>query len=415
MGEPTELRCVNCGQLFPPWSLDYACPDCGPDKGSLEVLYNYRALGRRLTPKSFAETQQHSLWRYEELLPMGREHAVSLRSGGTPLYSCRTLAAELGLRGLWTKDDGLNPTGSCKDRSTAVAMAAARKLGRASCSCASTGNAAVSLAGFCASAGMPGFVFVPETISRPKIAQLRAFGVLVFAVEGTYEQTYELCSEASAKYDWFNRSAAVNPMNVEGEKTAAFELWEQLGGELPEYVVTPVGDGSFISGLCKGFRELVQVELAASTPAVFGVQAEGAAAVAHAFARHKQGQTILPATEPAQTIADSINVGRPRDVLRAVRSVAETDGDFVTVSDAEINEAAQEIARRVGVFAEPAAAASYAGLLRLLDRADIPAQARVAVMVTGSGLKDAGDYLDGLPGPIVVPPHLEALAEHLDL
>lgn len=415
MGEPTAFRCVSCGETFDPWAVEYTCPSCGPLKGTLEVLYDYRALARRLTPKTFAETQQHSLWRYEELLPVGREHAVNLRAGYTPLYACRTLAIELGLRGLWIKDDSLNPTASYKDRATAITTGAARKLGRAACSCASTGNAATSLAGFCASAGMPCFIFVPGTAPRPKLAQLKAFGAVVFAVDGTYDQAFDLCAEASTKFDWFNRSAAVNPMNVEGKKTGALELWEQLGGELPDYVVVSVGDGSVIAGLCKGFQELVEIELADRMPAVFGVQAEGAPAVAHAFTRHTQGQPIVPAEEPAQTLADSISVGHPRDVVKAVRYVADTGGGFVTVSDAEIAESGQELARRVGVFAEPAAAASYAGLLRLLDAGDVPPDARVAVFITGSGLKDPESMLHGLPAPTKIPPELEALEEHLDL
>ncbi|MFO8034046.1 MAG: threonine synthase [Candidatus Bipolaricaulota bacterium] len=415
MGEPIEFRCVSCGETFAPWTVEYTCPSCGPLKGTLEVLYDYRALGRRLTPKSFAEVHQHSLWRYEELLPLGREHAVNLRAGGTPLYACRTLAVELGLRGLWIKDDSLNPTASCKDRATAVTTAAARKLGRAACSCASTGNAATSLAGFCASAGMPCFIFLPESASRPKIAQLQAFGAVVFAIDGTYDQAFDLCAEASTKFDWFNRSPAVNPMNVEGTKTAALELWEQLGGELPEYVIVPVGDGSVISGLCKAFRELVKVELAEQVPAVFGVQAEGAPAVAQAFARHVRGDPALPAEAAAQTVADSIDVARPRDVVKAVRYVAETGGGFVTVPDPEILEAGQELARRVGVFAEPAAAAAYAGLLRLLDAGDVPSQARVAVLITGSGLKDPESTLRGHPTPTVISPDLPALEEHLQL
>ncbi len=415
MGEPTQFRCVSCGELFAPWTVEYTCPTCGPLAGTLEVLYDYRSLGRRLTPKSFAETHQHSLWRYEELLPLGREHAVNLRAGNTPLYACRTLAAELGLRGLWIKDDSLNPTASYKDRATAITAAAARKLGRAACSCASTGNAATSLAGFCASAGMPCFIFVPQSAPRPKVAQLQAFGSVVFAVDGTYDQAFDLCAEASAKFDWFNRSAAINPMNVEGKKTGALELWEQLGGELPEFAVVAVGDGSIISGLCKGFQELVKVELADHVPAVFGIQAEGAAAIAHAFARHGQGEPILPAQGPANTIADSIGVGHPRDVVKAVHYAAETGGRVLTVPDTEILEAGQELARRVGVFAEPAAAAAYAGLLRLLDAGHIPSQAKVAVFITGSGLKDPEGILEGLPRPEVIQPDLLALEERLEL
>ena len=413
MGEPVAFRCVSCGRQYEPWSVDYTCPRCGPRAGTLEVIYDYKSLGRRLTPASFAETRRPSLWRYEELLPTGVEHAVSLRAGWTPTYACRTLAAELGLSALWVKDDSLNPTASYKDRATAVAVAAARKLGREACSCASTGNAATSLAGFCASAGIPCHIFVPKDAPKPKVAQLIAFGALVFAVDGTYDQAFDLCSEASARFGWYNRSAAINPMNVEGKKTGALELWEQLEGKIPDYVLVPVGDGSVISGIAKGFSELVWLGLAERTPKVYGVQASGAAAIAHAFQRHLRGDPILPADESAETVADSIKVGKPRDVVKAVRYVAATGGGFVTVEDEEILAAGQALPRRIGVFAEPAAAAAYAGLLSLLRSGVIPEGASAAVFITGSGLKDPEGVLRGLPGPTLIPPELQAVERTL--
>lgn len=391
------------------WSVTYLCPHCGPVAGTLEVLYDYRLLARKLSPASFAETNQPSIWRYEELLPVGIEHALSLRAGGTPVYRSRTLAAELGLGGLWLKDDSLNATASYKDRATAVAVAAARKLGRGACACASTGNAATSLAGFCAAAGLPCFIFVPKTAPRPKVAQLIAFGAMVFAVDGTYDQAYDLCAQACETFGWYNRSAAINPMNVEGKKTGAFELWEQMGRDLPDYVLVAVGDGSVIAGLCKGFGELRELAFTDRVPAVFGVQAQGASAVSDAFARHLRGEPILPAEAPASTMADSIQVGRPRDVVKAVRYVHETEGGFVTVGDTEIRSAGQELARQAGVFCEPAAAAAYAGLLRLRDAEEIPTEARVAVFLTGSGLKDPENLLGGLAGPETIPPELDAV------
>lgn len=411
MGEPVAFRCVTCGREYKPWSLQYTCPRCGPLAGTLEVLYDYRTLARRLTPASFAETHRGTLWRYEELLPVGEEHAVPLRVGWTPVYAVPTLASELGLGALWIKDDGLNPTASYKDRATAVTVAVAQKLGKGAMTCASTGNAATSLAGFCARAGIPCYIFVPKTAPRPKVAQLLAYGAMVFAVDGTYDVAFDLCTEASERFGWYNRSAALNPMNVEGKKTGALELWEGLRGEVPDFVLVAVGDGSVISGICKGFRELVQVGLAPRTPRVYGVQAQGAAAVAHAFARHARGEPILPAEEGAETLADSIRVGKPRDVVKAVKYVAESSGGFVTVSDEEVVAAAWELSRRVGVFAEPAAAAPYAGLLHLRQDETIPSDAKVALFVTGSGLKDPEGMLQGLPPPVVIPPKLEKVAE----
>jgi threonine synthase len=375
-------------------------------RGTLEVLYDYGALSRKLSPLSFAQTRRFSLWRYEEVLPVGFEYAVDLRAGWTPLYARPELAAELGLAGLWIKDDSLNPTGSYKDRATAVVIAAARYLSRSALTCASTGNTASSVAGFCAAAGIPAYIFVPERTPRPKVAQLLAFGATVFAVEGDYSHAQKLCEEARDRFGWYDRSDGVSPINAEGKKTGAYEIWEQLGGKVPDCVLVSVGDGSVISGICKGFFELRELGLAETVPKVFGVQAQGAAAVAYAFARHKRGEEILPAEGPAETFADSICVGNPKDVVKAVTYVDRTGGGFVTVSDEEILGAVGELARKVGVFAEPAAAASYAGLLALLRVGAIPEGAKVTLVITGSGLKDPEGALRAAGEPLRVPPEI---------
>ena len=409
MGQPVAFRCVGCGREYEPWSLDYHCSRCGPVSGPLEVVYDLRGLASRLTPSSFAETRRPSLWRYEELLPVGIEHSVPLRAGWTPLYSRPELAAELGLAALWIKDDSLNPTASYKDRATAVVIAAARYLGRAALTCASTGNTASSVAGFCAAAGMPAYIFVPEKTPRPKIAQLLAFGATVFAVEGDYSHAQRLCEEARDRFGWYDRSDGVSPINAEGKKTGAYEIWEQLDGKVPEYLLVAVGDGSVISGICKGFLELEELGLAEAVPRVYGVQAKGAAAVARAFARMKRGEGILPAEGPAETLADSICVGNPKDVVKAVTYVDRTGGGFVTVSDDEIVGAVGELARKAGVFAEPAAAASYAGLIALLSSGEIPEGARAALVITGSGLKDPEGALRAVGEPLKVPPDIAAV------
>lgn len=413
MGEPTAFRCIGCGKEFDPWSVDYHCPHCGPTSGGIEVLYEYRTLARRLGPGVFAETRRHSLWRYEALLPLSAEYAVPLRAGWTPLYDCPLLAAELGLGRLWIKDDSQHPTASCKDRGTAVAVAAGRMLEKEAMVCASTGNAATSLAGFSAAAGFPCYIFVPKGAPRAKVAQLLAFGAVVFAVDGTYDQAWDLALKASQRFGWYNRSDGLNPMVVEGNKTAALEIWEELHGDLPDFALVAVGDGSVVAGICKGFQELVEIGLGERVPRVYGVQAEGATAVAHAFSRYVEGQPILPAEEKAETVADSIRVGKPRDVVRAVRYVAETEGGFAAATDEEIVAGAKELARRVGVFAEPSGAAPYAGLVRLLQEGVIPEGARVVLLVTGSGLKDPEGALRGLPEPMIIPPNLEAVEEVL--
>ncbi len=414
MGEPTSFRCLGCRREYGPWTVDHVCPRCGPVAGALEVLYDYHLLGRRLSPGAFPEARQLSLWRYEPLLPLSAEYAVPLRAGWTPLYACPILAAELGLGSLWVKDDTVNPTASCKDRGTAVTVAAARKLGRGALVCASTGNAATSTAGFCAAAGIPCYIFVPRTAPRAKLAQLLAFGAIVFPVDGTYGEAYDLANQAAEKFGWYNRSDGQNPMVVEGNKTAALEVWEELNRDLPDFALVAAGDGSVVAGIAKGFEELVKVGLAERAPRVYGVQATGAAAIAHAFARYQEGKPVLPAESGAETIADSIRVGKPQDALRAVLAVAETEGGFVTVTDEEIVGASQELARRTGVFVEPSGAAPYAGLLRLLSDGTIPPRARVVLFATGSGLKDPEGALRGVEMPEVIPPTMEAVAKAVE-
>ncbi|MGB9758113.1 MAG: threonine synthase [Candidatus Bipolaricaulaceae bacterium] len=405
MAEPKSFRCVTCGWEFAAWSVDYFCPRCGFPAGNLEVLYDYAQVSR-----SFPKPSGFSLWRYGGLLPVGEEHAVRLRAGGTPLYSWPAAAEELGLRGVWIKDDSLQPTASCKDRGTAVAVAVARKLGRKALSCASTGNAASSLAGFCAAGGIPCYIFVPKNAPAPKIAQLLAFGAHVFRVDGTYDQAFALALAASQEFGWYNRSDGLNPMVVEGNKTVAFEIWEELG-DVPEAVVVAVGDGAVVAGVCKGFLELKEAGLSPRVPRVFGVQAEGAAAVAHAFDRFRRGEPILPAEEPAETLADSIRVGKPADVVKAVKYVAKTGGGFVTVSDPELLSAAWELARKTGVFAEPSGAAPYAALLRLRKEGVFGEKDRVVLIVTGSGLKDPQGVTRALPEPPVIRPDLQSVRE----
>jgi len=405
VAEPLGLRCLSCGREFAAWSLDYFCPSCGFPAGSLEVLYDYGELS-----EPFPQKEKVSLWRYEALLPVGGDLAPSLRAGFTPLYPAPKLAQELGLRALWIKDDTLHPTGSCKDRGTAVVVAVAKKLGRKALSCASTGNAAASLAGFAAACGFPCYIFVPKAAPRPKIAQLLAFGAQVFRVDGSYDQAFELALAASQEFGWYNRSDGLNPMVVEGNKTVSFEIWEEIG-DIPEAVVVAAGDGAIVAGVCKGFLELKRAGIVERVPKVFGVQAEGAAAIAHAFSRFLSGKSILPAEEPAQTIADSICVGKPAAVIPAVKYVAETAGGYVTVRDPDLLGASLNLAEKTGIFAEPSGAAPLAGLRKLLAEGCIGPRDRVVLIITGSGLKDPSSILREVPEPRTIPPHLGAVSE----
>jgi threonine synthase len=282
------------------------------------------------------------------------------------------------------KDEGLNPTGSLKDRASGLAVAKAREFGAAVLACASTGNAASSLAGNAASAGLSTCIFVPARAPAPKLAQLVMYGARVFAVEGSYHDAYLLSEQAINHFGWYNRNAARNPYLIEGKKTVSFEIAEQLGWSVPDWVVVSVGDGCTIAGVGKGFADLERCGVTDRSPRLAGVQAEGCAPLARAWASGRPWQP-----EPGEsTIADSIAVGTPRNPDKALRAVQATGGVFTTVSDEEITGAMRLLAKTTGVFAEPSAAAALAGLVRLVAEGTVSRRDTVAVINTGNGLKD---------------------------
>ena len=382
------LRCITCGSSYGPEELDYTCPRCGPRRGTLEVLYDYSKVKRGFTRESLSRSQNYTIWRYLPILPVEDERFIQpLRVGWTPLYRFETLAKEYGVQELYIKDDGLNPTASYKDRASAIAVIKAQEKGKKIITCASTGNAASSLAGFAANTDLTTIIFVPKSAPQAKIAQLLIYGAKVLAVEGSYDQAYDLCLEATERYGWYNRSAAINPYLVEGKKTGALEIAEQLDWEVPDLVLVPVGDGSVISGIYKGFHDLLELGFIEAIPRIIGVQAQGADPIRRAFARYS-GNEVKIEDQEAKTLADSIAVGKPRDIVKAVKYVSQAKGSFITVSDQEILDAISELARRTGIFAEPAAAAAYAGFLSLAGRGSLGRDKRVVVMITGNGLKD---------------------------
>jgi threonine synthase len=412
MGEITRLRCISCGREFSPAEIEYTCPVCGPRRGTLEVLYDYDSLKKTLTRAYFEKEEERTMWRYLPLLPIAdRRFIQPLRVGYTPLYSYPDLASEYGLKALFIKDDGQNPTASYKDRASSVVVIKAQEKGRSVVTCASTGNAASSLAGFSAATALETVIFVPRTAPEAKIAQLLIYGAKVFLVDGSYDVAYDLAAEAAEAFGWYNRSAAVNPYLVEGKKTGALELAEQLDWEVPDVILVGVGDGSVVSGICKGVDELKRIGLIERVPRVIGVQAEGSAPIAAAFARYTGGEVAFDDIE-AQTVADSICVGKPRDIVKAVTYVAKNGGEFITVTDEEIMAAIATMARRTGVFPEPAGAAPFAGLVKLAAAGRLSGMS-AAVMVTGNGLKDITTARKVAGTPIEIAPSLAAVKEHL--
>jgi len=312
---------------------------------------------------------------------------------------------------VWVKDEGRQPTASLKDRASAMAIVKAREAGAQVVTTASTGNAAAALSGLAASVGQANVIFVPASAPEAKIAQLLAYGSTVVLVEGSYGNAFELCMEASAEYGWYNRNTGFNPYMTEGKKTVVLEILEQLAWDAPDALFVSVGDGSIIGGLHKGVKDALALGWIERAPRIFGIQAAGSDYMVQAFERGEDVLTKPPIT--ARTVADSISADLPRDRIKAMAAVKETGGAYLRVSDDDILAAVPLLARGSGVFAEPAGAASYAGLITAVDRGLIRPADRVAVLATGNGLKDVASAMRAVAAagtkPIRVEPNLASL------
>ena len=331
---------------------------------------------------------------------------------GRRIYRPPALVRSLGLENLWIKDDGRNPTASFKDRASAVVIARALQIKAGTVVTASTGNAGAALAGMAAAVEVPAVIFAPKTAPPAKVAQLLVYGAQVILVDGNYDSAFDLTIEAAHEFGWYCRNTGYNPFTVEGKKTAAFEIWEQIilakHLDQPLLVFVSVGDGNIISGLHKGFKDLHQLGWLPVMPRLFGIQSTGSAAVANAFAAGTE--EIIPVE--ANTLADSISVDLPRDGVRAVRAAAQTGGAYLTVPDADILAAVAELGR-AGIFAEPAGATAYAGLRHALAQGLVSSTDAVIVLNTGNGLKDTRAAMQAVAPAPVIEPTLAALRRHL--
>ena len=407
-----SYHCSVCGAVYSPQELIYTCPK---DGGNLDVNLDYEAIKKSNTPETIIASKDNSIWRYLSLLPVSDPgcYGTPLRSvGWTPLYQPKGFSEELGLKRLWIKDDGRNPTASFKDRASAIMIARAREIKAEVVVTASTGNAGAALAGMAAAANHKAVIFAPKTAPPAKVAQLLVFGARVFLVDGNYDQAFDLTIQAAQEFGWYCRNTGYNPFTAEGKKTAAYEIWEQIlfSGDLrkPLNVFVSVGDGNIISGIHKGFKDLVELGWLHEMPRLFGIQAEGSAAIANAF---QNGNEEIKAVQAA-TLADSISVDIPRDGLRALRAVTQTNGSYLTVSDSEILGAIARLGKE-GIFAEPAASTAYAGLIKAVERKLILPDDPVLVMITGSGLKDVKAATNAVQPAPIIEPTLKALKKAL--
>lgn len=408
-----ELRCVVGGCRFEPGELDYTCPQHG-ELGTLDILYDYASLRASVDRDAISGGRIANHWRYLPLLPLTPDSQLPpLSVGWTPLYCAPRLAEKLGIRHIWVKDEGLNPTGSLKDRASSLVVARALQAGIAVVATASTGNAAAALAGLGAGlAQIKIVIFVPHDAPPAKIAQPLVYGAQVFLVDGSYDDAYELCTRACAEFGWYSRNTGVNPFTTEGKKTVALEIAEQLGWRAPDVVAVGVGDGSIISGIYKGFYDLLQLGWVDKLPRLLGVQAEGSAALADAW---REGIASAAITRrAASTIADSIAAELPRDRSKALRAVRETQGAFVTVSDAHILETIPLLGRLCGVFAEPAAAAAAAGVEQALAEGIIDRDEEICIVSTGNGLKDIARARQSVAAPPPIPADVDVVRARLE-
>ena len=370
-----ELRCVECGALRPADLTATTCPAPSHvgDRGILDAQYDYERV-RRAWPSS--QSPERGVWRWHSALPVRPPTTPLLAVGDTPLVSAPRLARTLGLAELWLKDDTRNPTRSFKDRATAVGVAIAIARGLRSVTCASAGNAAISLAGFAAHAGLACEVFVPSYASPERLAWLERFGARVHVSEGDYDRAFDECEASAASNGWYNRNCAWNPFLVEGKKTVSFEIDEQLAHETPDAVVCAVGDGCTLGAIGKGFRELRELRVASRIPQLIGVQATTVAPLTARF-RHEEWHDAGAATSAA-----SIAVRRPRNAVRVLQEVRESRGQFLSVPEVAIAEAQRRFAREAGVVVEAATATTLAAIQSLADAGQLKG-ARVVAVLTG--------------------------------
>ncbi len=414
MADVLKLRCSVCGREYAPDEVQYACPVCG-QVGTLDVLYDYALLRTQLHRDQLISNRVQSMWRYRDLLPLKPEsHVPPLRVGNTPMYAAPRLAADLGLVEAWVKDDGSNPTGSLKDRASALIVARAQEAGITTVSTASTGNAAAALSGIGASVeNIKIIIFVPATAPEAKIAQLLVYGATVLLVEANYDTAFDLCYDMCIEKGWYCRNTGINPYTIEGKKTVAFEIAESFNWDVPDVVIVSVGDGNIIAGVHKGFVDLFELGWISRIPRLIGVQAEGSLPLVTAWEQNVSAVEMQPID--AQTIADSISAGLPRDRAKALRAVRETNGAFVSVPDSETLASIPAVARLTGVFCEPSSAITYAGARRALELGYLKPEERVVFLLTGSGLKDVRRAQESVSGGLRVAPTAEAVRRVLHL
>lgn len=401
-----HFECVDCGNTYRDDEVTYLCHVCEstntpdlPPKGVLKTIYNYKELFDK--GFNFDRLKENELI---DLLPIkSKESLPDLKVGNTPLYKIDKFDDEELSFELFLKDDSQNPTFSFKDRASSLVSAYAKEQKIDTIVAASTGNAGSSLAGICASQNQKAIILVPESAPKAKLTQIVMYGAKIIPVKGTYDDAFDLSIKATNEFGWYNRNTAFNPFTIEGKKTVSFELFEQLGFTVPDRIFVPVGDGVIISGVYKGFEDLLKLKLIDKIPTIISVQS-----IKSDNLNRNIGKKDF-VVENSTTKADSISVDIPRNFYMAQKFIKTYNGETISVTDEKIFEASSILAKNTGLFVEPAAAAAFAGLLLYKELNKINDDSKNVVLLTGSGLKDISGVQDLINIPKAILPSINEL------
>jgi threonine synthase len=391
------LKCRNCGKRYPEEPISI-CEECF---GPLEVEYDYEAIKDSIS-KEKIEKGPKTLWRYKELLPV-KGKIVDLKAGFTPLHKADNLARELGLKELYIKNDSVNPTFSFKDRVVSVAVSKALEFGFDTVGCASTGNLANSVAAHAAKANLKCYIFIPADLNLGKVVQTLVYGPTLIGVKGNYDEVNRLCTEIAGYYDWAFVNINLRPYYAEGSKTLGYEVVEQLGWTTPDRVVVPVGSGSLLTKIWKGFNELKEVGFIDDVRTrITASQSQGCSPIVTAFRTHSEIKPVRP-----NTIEKSLAIGNPADGYYALRVLRDSMGTAEAVSDREIIEGIKLLARTEGIFTETAGGVVVGTLKKLVQQGRIDRDESIVLYITGNGLKTQDVLIDYLPEVVKINPDLD--------
>lgn len=388
MSEKFFYQCITCGKEITTDKVVYLCPNCEkknkqgqPPVGVLKVIYDYKNIRDKHSPVNLFEQLKDDS--FIDLMPIDDVSSIpGLKIGNTPIYEIDTFEGRTLNTTLLVKNEARNPTLSVKDRASVVVSAFARQNEIDTLLIASSGNAGSSAAGVCAAHGQKAIIIIPDTAPLEKVIQTMMYGARLVPVKGSYDEAFDLSIQITKKTGIYNRNIAYNPLVIEGMKTIAFEIYEQLDGALPDNIFIPVGDGGIISAVYKGFEELLKLNIIETMPTIVAVQAVSSPNLVDNLTKNTFSSV------KSSTLADSIAVDIPRNFYMTVKYMKQYGGEAVKVTDDEILDASLKLARNTGIFAEPSASAAFAGFLNMYERGAISETAVNLVLLTGSGMKD---------------------------